>query len=131
MPHSNRTKIAIALHSGYGHTAVVAEAVARGAAGTGAEVVSIPVDTITDEQWAQLDGADAIIFGAATYMGTASAAFHEFAEASSKRWFSHAWGTSLPRASPIQVPRAATSRPPWATSPPWPPSTACTGSAWV
>lgn len=49
----------------------------------------ISVDTITDEQWAQLNAADAIIFGAATYMGTASAAFHTFAEASSRRWFSH------------------------------------------
>lgn len=49
----------------------------------------ISVDTITDEQWAQLNAADAIIFGAATYMGAASAAFHTFAEASSRRWFSH------------------------------------------
>ncbi|MEV0642474.1 flavodoxin family protein [Streptomyces sp. NPDC050619] len=95
MSHSNRTTIAIAFHSGYGHTAVVAEAVARGAAGAGAEVVSISVDTITDEQWAQLDAADAIIFGAATYMGTASAAFHVFAEASSRRWFSHVWVDKL------------------------------------
>lgn len=68
---------------------------ARGAAGAGAEVVSVSVDTITDEQWAQLDGADAIIFGAATYMGTASAAFNTFAQASSKRWFPHAWVDKL------------------------------------
>ncbi|MET9457631.1 flavodoxin family protein [Streptomyces canus] len=95
MSHPDRTTIAIAFHSGYGQTAVVAEAVARGAAGAGAEVVSISVDTITDEQWAQLDAADAIIFGAATYVGTASAALHEFAEASSKRWFSHAWADKL------------------------------------
>ncbi|QEV28367.1 flavodoxin family protein [Streptomyces coeruleorubidus] len=53
------------------------------------------VDTITDEQWAQLDAADAIIFGSATYMGTASAAFHSFAQASSKRWFPHAWVDKL------------------------------------
>ncbi|MFE2212917.1 flavodoxin domain-containing protein [Streptomyces canus] len=75
MSHSNRTIIAIAFHSCYGHTAVVAEAVARGAARAGAEVVSISVNTVTDEQWAQLDVADAITFGAATYMGTASAGF--------------------------------------------------------
>ena len=94
MPDSGRPAIAIAFHSGYGHTAVVAEAVARGAAEVG-EVVLISVDTITDEQWAQLDAADAIIFGAPTYMGTASAAFHTFAEASSRRWFSHAWVDKL------------------------------------
>lgn len=86
-----RPTVALAYHSGYGHTAVLAEAVARGAAAAGAEVVSIAVDTITDEQWAQLDAADAIVFGSPTYMGTASGAFHVFAEASSKRWFTDAW----------------------------------------
>ncbi|MER6299340.1 flavodoxin family protein [Kitasatospora sp. NPDC001539] len=86
-----RPTVAIAYHSGYGHTAVIAEAVARGAADAGAEVISIAVDTITDEQWAQLDAADAIVFGSPTYMGTASGAFHVFAEASSKRWFADAW----------------------------------------
>ncbi|GAB3968157.1 flavodoxin family protein [Actinoallomurus acanthiterrae] len=83
--------MAIAFHSGYGHTAVIADAVARGAVEAGADVVSISVDTITDEQWAQLDAADAIIFGAPTYMGTASAAFHAFAEASSERWSVQTW----------------------------------------
>ncbi|MER6425994.1 flavodoxin family protein [Streptomyces sp. NPDC001137] len=91
MSSTSRPTVAVAFHSGYGHTAVIAEAVARGAAEAGAEVISIPVDTITDEQWAQLDAADAIIFGAPTYMGTASAAFHAFAEASSKRWFTQSW----------------------------------------
>lgn len=95
MSHSGRPTIAIAFHSGFGHTAVIAEAVARGAVGAGAEVVLISVDTITDEQWAQLDAADAIIFGSATYMGTASAAFHAFAEAGSRRWFSHTWVDKL------------------------------------
>ena len=86
-----RPSVVVAFHSGYGHTAVIAEAVARGAEATGANVVSITVDTITDEQWAELDAADAIIFGAPTYMGTASAAFHAFAEASSKRWYTQTW----------------------------------------
>jgi NAD(P)H dehydrogenase (quinone) len=95
MSRSQRPTIAIAFHSGYGHTAVFAEAVARGAAEAGAEVVSISVDTITDEQWAQLDTAEAIIFGAPTYMGTASAAFHTFAQASTKRWYSQTWADKL------------------------------------
>ncbi|MFJ7910092.1 flavodoxin family protein [Kitasatospora sp. NPDC096204] len=86
-----RPTVALAYHSGYGHTAVIAEAVARGAAAAGAQVVTIAVDTITEEQWAQLDGADAIVFGSPTYMGTASGAFHTFAEATSKRWFTDAW----------------------------------------
>lgn len=58
-------------------------------------MVSISVDTITDEQWAQLDAADAIIFGSPTYMGTASAAFHAFAQASTKRWYSQTWVDKL------------------------------------
>jgi multimeric flavodoxin WrbA len=44
MSDSVRPTVAIAFHSGYGHTAVIAEAVARGAAEAGAEVVSISVD---------------------------------------------------------------------------------------
>ncbi|AUG79344.1 NADPH-dependent FMN reductase [Kitasatospora sp. MMS16-BH015] len=90
-----RPTVAIAHHSGYGHTAVLAEAVARGIAAAGGEAVLIAVDTITEEQWAQLDAADAIVFGSPTYMGTASAAFHAFGEASSKRWFTSAWGDKL------------------------------------
>jgi multimeric flavodoxin WrbA len=90
-----RPTVAIAYHSGYGHTAVLAEAVARGAAAAGADAVRIPVDTITDEQWAQLDAADAIVFGSPTYMGTASGAFHAFAEETSKRWFGQDWKDKL------------------------------------
>ncbi|MEU1288042.1 flavodoxin family protein [Kitasatospora sp. NPDC005856] len=86
-----RPTVALAYHSGYGHTAVIAEAVARGAAAAGADVVTIAVDTITEEQWARLDTADAIVFGSPTYMGTASGAFHTFAEATSKRWYADAW----------------------------------------
>jgi len=91
MSSSHRPVVAIAYHSGYGHTALLAEAVGRGAAEAGAEVICVAVDAITDEQWSQLDAADAIIFGAPTYMGTASAAFHSFAEASSKRWYTQTW----------------------------------------
>ncbi|MCQ4046070.1 flavodoxin family protein [Streptantibioticus rubrisoli] len=87
--------VAIAYHSGYGHTAVLAEAVRDGAAAAGATVHLVNVETITDEQWALLDAADAIVFGSPTYMGTASAAFHAFAEASSKRWFTSAWKDKL------------------------------------
>ncbi|MFD9071300.1 flavodoxin family protein [Streptomyces lasiicapitis] len=83
--------VAIAYHSGFGHTAVVAEAVRAGAEEAGATAHLIKVDEITEEQWELLDAADAIVFGSPTYMGTASGAFHVFAEASSKRWFTRAW----------------------------------------
>ncbi|MFD7915497.1 flavodoxin family protein [Streptomyces sp. NPDC059752] len=83
--------VSIAYHSGYGHTAVVAEAVRSGAVEAGATVHLIKVDEIDDAQWELLDASDAIVFGSPTYMGTASGAFHVFAEASSKRWFGDAW----------------------------------------
>ncbi|MEU3064196.1 flavodoxin family protein [Streptomyces subrutilus] len=83
--------VAIAYHSGYGHTAVVAEAVRRGAAEAGAVVHLIKVDGIDDARWELLDASDAIVFGSPTYMGTASGAFHVFAEATSKRWFGDVW----------------------------------------
>ncbi|MGW7255935.1 flavodoxin family protein [Streptomyces sp. NPDC054834] len=87
--------VSIAYHSGFGHTAVLAEAVRAGAAEAGAEVHLIKVDEITEEQWALLDASDAIVFGSPTYMGTASGAFHAFAEATSGRWATEAWQDKL------------------------------------
>ncbi|MFD9287519.1 flavodoxin family protein [Streptomyces sp. NPDC060030] len=83
--------VSIAYHSGYGHTTVLAEAVRTGAVEAGADVHLIKVDEITAEQWEQLDASDAIVFGSPTYMGTASGAFHQFAETTSKRWVEHSW----------------------------------------
>ncbi|MEV4442937.1 flavodoxin family protein [Streptomyces sp. NPDC049577] len=87
--------VAIAYHSGFGHTAVLAEAVREGAADTRATVHLVKVDEITEAQWELLDAADAIVFGSPTYMGTASGAFHVFAEATSKRWATRAWQDKL------------------------------------
>ncbi|ADI03329.1 hypothetical protein SBI_00208 [Streptomyces bingchenggensis BCW-1] len=88
-------RVAIAFHSGYGHTAVLAEAVRRGAEKAGAHVALIPVDTITDEQWSELDAADALIFGTPTYMGGASAGFHAFAEATGGRFVDGTWADKI------------------------------------
>jgi multimeric flavodoxin WrbA len=87
--------VSIAYHSGYGHTTVLAEAVRAGAAGTGAVVHLLRVDGLTDADWELLDTSDAIVFGSPTYMGTASGAFHAFAESTSKRWFTGAWRDKL------------------------------------
>ena len=83
--------VAIVYHSGYGHTAEVAKAVARGAADiAGIEAKLVPVADI-DRHWQDLDAADAIIFGAPTYMGGVSAPFKAFMDASSKVWFTQGW----------------------------------------
>ena len=86
------TQVAIVYHSGYGHTAKVAQAVEQGAAGVaGVQTHLISVNDVNDATWDVLAKADAIIFGSPTYMGGASADFKKFADASSKVWFSQGW----------------------------------------
>ena len=85
------SKIVIVYHSGYGHTKKVAEAVLAGAHEAGADAKLMPVGELDDAAWAELDAADAIIFGAPTYMGGPSADFKKFADASSKPWFAQKW----------------------------------------
>lgn len=84
---STTTRIAVIYHSGYGHTAKQAEAVAKGAATTpDSEVALIAVADI-DRHWDALEKFDAIIFGAPTYMGSASAQFKGFMDATSSHVF--------------------------------------------
>ncbi|MGW6905699.1 flavodoxin family protein [Streptomyces sp. NPDC054940] len=84
--------VVIAYHSGYGHTTKMAEGVQEGVRSVaGAVVEVITVDTVTEDDWARLDAADAIIFGSPTYMGSASPDFHKFAAATSERWYGQAW----------------------------------------
>nr|WP_315591507.1 flavodoxin family protein [uncultured Cupriavidus sp.] len=84
---NTQVKVAVVFHSGYGHTARQAQAVARGAAGVaGASSLLISVDEI-DQHWDTLENVDAIIFGAPTYMGSASAQFKGFMDATSRTVF--------------------------------------------
>ena len=85
------SKVVIVYHSGYGHTKRLAEAVLEGAKNAGADATLISVADINDDAWATLEAADAIIFGAPTYMGGPSADFKKFADASSKPWFAQSW----------------------------------------
>ena len=85
------TLVAIVYHSGYGHTARQAEAVANGALSIrDTNVALVKVDDI-DQHWGTLEKADAIIFGTPTYMGSASAPFKGFMDASSKVWAKQGW----------------------------------------
>jgi NAD(P)H dehydrogenase (quinone) len=85
------SKIIIVYHSGYGHTKKLAEAVLAGTLDGGADARIIAVGELDDAAWAELDTADALIFGAPTYMGGPSADFKKFADASSKPWFAQKW----------------------------------------
>jgi multimeric flavodoxin WrbA len=67
--------IAVAAHSGFGHTRRQAEAVAHGAANVpGVAAHLLDVAALSEDDWATLDRADAIIFGSPTYMGSPSRA---------------------------------------------------------
>ncbi len=83
--------IAVAYFSGYGHTAKVAEAIAKGISEAGAQASLIKVDAITDADWDTLDKADGIIFGAPTYMGGPAGQFKIFADATAKVWGKQLW----------------------------------------
>ncbi|MFA6178122.1 MAG: flavodoxin family protein [Candidatus Methylopumilus sp.] len=85
------TKVAVVYHSGYGHTAAQAKAVAAGAEKVAGVEVSLLTTDEAQQQWELLAGADAIIFGSPTYMGSASAQFKGFMDASSKVWFTQGW----------------------------------------
>ncbi len=87
------SKIVIVFHSGYGHTAKVAQAVAEGSGGT---LLAINAEgNLPEGGWEQLAAADTIVFGSPTYMGGPSWQFKKFADASSKPWFTLQWKDKL------------------------------------
>jgi NAD(P)H dehydrogenase (quinone) len=89
------TRIAIVHHSGYGHTARIAEHVRQGAESVpGVEATLVPVDQ-AGQHWDSLANADAIIFGSPTYMGGVSAPFKAFMDESSKVWAGQGWKDKL------------------------------------
>ena len=89
--------IVIVFHSGYGHTAKIAQAVAESSGGT---LLAIDAEgnlpTVGGVGgWEQLAAAKTIVFGSPTYMGSVSWQFKKFADASSKQWFAQAWKDKL------------------------------------
>ena len=92
------SNVAIVYHSGYGHTEVVAREVANGVTETGGTPHLHKIDGPTTDFGPMLDAlaqADAIVFGTPTYMGSVSAPFKAFMDASAKPWFVQAWKDKL------------------------------------
>jgi NAD(P)H dehydrogenase (quinone) len=89
--HLVKPRLATAYHSKFGHTAVLADAVARGAREAGADVSLIAVDAMTGADWDTLDAADGIVFGSPTFMGNVSAGFQAFAEQTGRRCIEGTW----------------------------------------
>ncbi len=87
------SNIVIVFHSGYGHTAKVAEAVA---ATSGAQLLAIDAEgNLPEGGWDALAAAKMVVFGSPTYMGSVSWQFKKFADASSKPWYSQVWKDKL------------------------------------
>nr|WP_315193960.1 flavodoxin family protein [uncultured Aquabacterium sp.] len=81
--------IVIVYFSGYGHTRRMAESVAQGAGGT---LLAVDQEgNLPETGWETLAAADAIIFGAPTYMGSVPWQFKKFLDASSKAWYHQSW----------------------------------------
>ena len=91
---SNAT-VAIVYHSGFGHNEALAKAVAKGAGGVPGIVVNLIPVADAEARAAELEQADAIIFGSPTYMGGVSADFAKFKDWTAKRWMSRAWHDKL------------------------------------
>jgi NAD(P)H dehydrogenase (quinone) len=92
------TQVAIVYHSGFGHAAVLARDVAQGVEAEGAQAHLLRIEggqTDFDAFFERIDGADAIVFGSPTYMGTVSAPMKAFMDASAKVYFSKAWKDKL------------------------------------
>jgi len=84
-------RVAIVYHSGFGHTAMQAKHVETGAASVeGIETLLLTAEDVA-EKLELLDGVDAVIFGSPTYMGSVSAPFKGFMDASSKVWLRQGW----------------------------------------
>ncbi|MQY41068.1 NADPH-dependent FMN reductase [Epibacterium sp. SM1969] len=90
-------RIEIIYFSGYGHTAKQAQAVLDGAQSKAdARLWAVPDDgVVSDALWAAADAADALIFGAPTYMGGVPWQFKRFIDASSGRWQERKWASKI------------------------------------
>jgi len=96
-------KIVVVYHSAAGHTEAIARSVALGAGGVEGVVVDvlcvadIPVFDPKDihPSWALLDEADAMVFGSPTFMGTVSAPFKAFMDATGALWYGRRWMDKL------------------------------------
>jgi len=96
--------VAIVYFSATGHTHLMAEAIADGVhrhGDTGADLLRIEGTQIQAGRWfdegimQRLQGAQAIVFGSPTYMGTVAAQFKAFADYSSEIWLQQAWKDKL------------------------------------
>lgn len=97
-----RASVVVVYHSGFGHTATIAESVAKGIDASGvARARAVSVEELhadapaQADAWAALHAADALVLGSPTYMGTVSAPFKAFMDASGQAWLTQRWRDKL------------------------------------
>ena len=83
-------KIAIAYHSGFGHTKLVAERIANSIRDEGPHALLYDV-TSPKTDLVQLSDADTIVFGSPTYFGNVYAEFKTFMELTANIWYHQRW----------------------------------------
>lgn len=87
------SKIVVVYFSGYGHTKMIAEAVAAGA-----EARMLRIDesgNLPEGGWDELARADAIVFGSPTYIANVAWQFKKFIDESSTVWAAQGWKNKL------------------------------------
>ncbi len=87
-------KITIVYHSGFGHTKMVAERIAKGAKSILPGVQLFSIEEAMKENLVLLE-ADTIVFGSPTYFGNVSAEFKRFMESTGNIWAQQRWKNKL------------------------------------
>ncbi len=104
MPNQVSISVVVVYHSVTGTTESLAQSIAVGinsVDGATATIFKIDDDQLESGRFpselhaAQLDKADAIVFGSPTFMGGPSAQFKAFADASSDHWEEQRWANKL------------------------------------
>lgn len=96
--------VAVVYFSGFGHTHLMAEAVAEGAnqtPNTTVKLLRITGEQMVNGRWDDevildtLSHADAIVFGSPTYMGGVAGQFKSFLDGASQVWLQQGWKNKL------------------------------------
>ncbi|SEQ73151.1 flavodoxin family protein [Thalassovita taeanensis] len=87
--------VAIAYFSGRGHTLRLADYIAGALGDENCNARLIDVTQVTEMDWAAMEAADAILFGAPTYMGSVAAEFKMFMDSTSGIWSEQLWADKL------------------------------------
>jgi NAD(P)H dehydrogenase (quinone) len=94
--------VAVVYHDTHGHTKRRADSVMRGVQEAGDVTSTIYTTKVAASRLDELDGADALIFGCPTYMGSMSAGMDSFLEVVAKKWLALAWKKQNCGGSPIR-----------------------------